>query len=215
MKSERFSIDAATKEQENKEICDDLAKKGLYINSVFDLLDRPDDYKEYYSDLVKWVPLTNDFWLRQGLIRALTRKNPGKNIINFLFSEMDNPLFNREEETHILYLWTVGNAISVAANHRDIDRLVNLVKDNSLRMARQMLIIKLGRLGKKNKEKVFPVLISLLEQEDVQLQTITALHYLEDHRSIKYLEPFLDNENQPLRKKAEKTLTKLKNIKDT
>jgi HEAT repeat protein len=139
------------------------------------------------------------------IVHALTVKG---------FTEATEPLIN-EFNTTVLdssYKWSIGNAFSIILDKRYEDEYIKIIKDKKHGDARQMVTIALGKL---KSEKAIPVLISLLDDEDVNGHVVMALGYYKRPELKKYIEPFLTYKKAWIRKAAKSALNKIErsNIK--
>ena len=67
-------------------------------------------------------------------------------------------------------------------------------------------------LGKLKSEKALPVLLSLLDDEDVNGHVVTALGYYRKPDLIKHIEPFLNHEKTWIRNAAKATIRKIEKV---
>lgn len=104
--------------------------------------------------------------------------------------------------------WAIGDALYSIQDKRFEEKYIEIVKDKTNGISRQMIVILLGKL---QCEKAIPTLISLLQDDDVNGHVIIALGYFKDNELVKYIEPFLSHEKRWIKKEAEKTIKKIKN----
>ena len=104
------------------------------------------------------------------------------------------------------YKWSIGDALSVIQDGKYEDEYINIIKEKKHGTARQMVTITLGKL---KSEKAIPILISLLDDEDVNGHVLVALGYYKKPMLIKYIEPFLTHKKKWIRNEAKSALKKI------
>jgi hypothetical protein len=193
-----------------RRLLNDLAGAGVEVSDVWELVNaRSVDYPAAVPVLLDWlehlderVPEPDRRRLRDGLIRALTvnsaRPQAAPLLID-LFKRADDPTGFGER-------WVIGNALSVVADDTYVDELAALAMDRSYGKGRQMLVLGLGRFGD---HRVVPVLIGLLDDEDVVGHAAEALGKLKAVEAVPALEPLLTDKRLVVRREAKKALAKI------
>jgi len=102
--------------------------------------------------------------------------------------------------------WTIGNTFSIIQDKNAEDEIIKIVKDKKHGSERQMFVVTLGKI---KSEKAIPVLIKLLQDDDVCGHAIMALSNFKDEKLIPHIEPFLTHEKTWIRKKAEKAIKRI------
>ena len=110
---------------------------------------------------------------------------------------------------HGQYKWSIGDAFSIIMDGRYEDQYIDIIRDKRHGTARQMVTIALGKL---KSEKALPVLLSLLDDEDVNGHVVTALGYYRKPDLIKHIEPFLNHEKTWIRNAAKATIRKIEKV---
>ncbi|MCL2300365.1 MAG: HEAT repeat domain-containing protein [Firmicutes bacterium] len=109
----------------------------------------------------------------------------------------DTPGFNR---------WQIGDIIEAIRSKKYIDDYLKIIANPAYGRDRQMVVLLVGKL---KVESAIPILINLLEEEDVRLHAIVALgdYKREDFRP--YFERFENDKHSGWRKYARAALKKL------
>jgi HEAT repeat protein len=102
--------------------------------------------------------------------------------------------------------WTVGNALDVLADDSVFDELAALARDRRYGKARQMIVL---GLGKSKRPEVVEVLLSLVDDPDVDGHAVKALGKLKAPAARAVLERKLDDDRAWVRGEARKALAKL------
>lgn len=102
--------------------------------------------------------------------------------------------------------WNIGDALYSIQDNKYEEQYIEIVKNKENGVSRQMITILLGKL---KCEKSIPVLIELLEDDDVNGHAIMALGYFKDKKIIQHIEPFIKHKKIWIRKEAEKSIKKI------
>jgi len=117
----------------------------------------------------------------EGVVRALTKKNLNA-AVEPLLGLFDDYTYTDDESL----LWAVGNAVYTIAPREHLEACLRICGDSGFGMSRQHLIVHLSRF--KKSEKVYEILISLLEDETVRGPALEALKRFGDIRAIPAIE---------------------------
>lgn len=109
-----------------------------------------------------------------------------------------------------LYKWTIGDTFSYIQDKAHEDDYIDIVKNKQHGIARQMVVVTLGKIKSK---KAIPNLINLLEDTDVSGHVIMALGYYGKVELIEEIEPFLEHDEAWIRNEAKKSIKKLEKHK--
>jgi HEAT repeat protein len=107
------------------------------------------------------------------------------------------------------YKWSIGDAFSIILDGRYEDEYIEIIKNNQNGTSRQMVTIALGKL---KSDKAIPVLISLLDDEQVNGHVVIALGYYKKPEFRKYIEPFLTHKKAWIRAQAKNAIKKIESI---
>lgn len=189
-------------------LINDLAELGVSISSVWDLVNRREPYDAAIPVLIEWlrtvddrVPEADRSRVREGLVRALTiraARPAAAQVMLDQFRSLDDP----SGEVR----WAIGNALSVVADDSVFDDLASIVNDRRFGIARQMVVVGLGR---SKDPRAVPLLINLLDDDDVVLHAVSALGKLKAPAARSSLGRLLVDRRPPVRKAAKKALDRL------
>jgi HEAT repeats len=104
------------------------------------------------------------------------------------------------------YRWAVGNALEVVGDDSVIEDMMSFAEDRKYGMARQMVVV---GLGKSRDPRVVKVLTRLLDDEEVAGHSIMALGKLGATIARPRIEAFSHHEKAWLRKEAKKALDRI------
>lgn len=99
--------------------------------------------------------------------------------------------------------WTIASALSNVADKRIVDSLLKVAVDRSNGIARQMLVLALGKTGD---DRVVDVLIRLLSDQEVAGHAVMALGKMRVKKARSEIEKFLDHPKAWIRSEAKKSL---------
>ncbi len=193
-----------------RELLDALADTGVEVDDVWELVNaRSVDYPAAVPVLLDWlehldqrVPEADRRRLRDGLVRALTVKSARPQaapLLIDLFKRADDPTGFGER-------WVIGNALAVVADDTYVDELAALATNRSYGKGRQMLVLGLGRFSD---PRIVPLLIGLLDDDDVVGHAAEALGKLKAAEARPALEPLLTDKRAVVRREAKKALAKI------
>lgn len=102
--------------------------------------------------------------------------------------------------------WAIGDRLYQIRSKKYIDDYLKIISDSSYGQDRQMIILLVGKLKAEN---AIPILIDLLEDEEVRLHAIDALGQFKREEFRCYFERFQDSTHPGWRKYAKKAINKL------
>jgi hypothetical protein len=100
----------------------DLASVGIEVDSVWDLVNTSASYPEAIPTLIKHLGRPYDPRIRSGLARSLTVRE-AKGLAGEVLLQQLRHETNREVR------WTLANALTMAADKRDVDAMKALLGD--------------------------------------------------------------------------------------
>ena len=191
-------------------LVDDLAAAGVEVSDLWELVNaRTANYPEAVPVLLDWLEHVDERVaeadrrrLRDGLIRALTvpsARPQAAPLMIHLFKRADDPTGFGER-------WVIGNALGVVADDSYVDELAALASDRRYGKGRQMLVLGLARF---RDPRIVPLLIDLLDDDDVVGHAAEALGRLKAVEARPALEPLLADERPVVRREAKKALAKI------
>lgn len=199
-----------TLKAEDDAVCKSLREIGIRAYSVYDLLKRRANCVEATPVLIQWLPLAQSPRIKEGIVRALSHRQAGKEAAEALIVAFEEEADKKTCDEGLK--WAIGNAISEAADATMTEDLTRLLVDKKYGSARQMLAIALGRNARKDRatrERALEVLLSLLDDPIVQGHAVIGLRHLNDEGARAALEGFVDHEKAWIRKEAKHALAKL------
>ena len=109
-------------------------------------------------------------------------------------------------ETPDLTRWFISDCLYTIRSKKYVDEYLKIISNKSYGTDRQMIVLLMGTL---KVEKAIPLLIELLEDEEVRLQSICALGYFKREEFRCYFERFQDSKHPGWRKYSRSALKKL------
>lgn len=191
--------------EEQAKIVSDLEKMGVYITDIYQELPRNKaDWKKATPVLIKWLPQVKNSGLREAVIRLLSvpwlRGDPaGGTLMKMAF----NPTLTSDLR------WVIGNTIEVIADDKSFSDIKRLVTDRSYGTSRQMFVLALGRM--KTPEAV-PLLVNLLDDDDVNGHAIAALRKLKAVETVEDVRKLVNYPRTWVRNEAKKTVAKFEKL---
>ena len=104
--------------------------------------------------------------------------------------------------------WAIGDRLYQIRSKKYIDDYLKIISDSSYGQDRQMIVLLVGKL---KVEAAIPILIDLLEDEEVRLQAICALGCFKREEFRTYFERFQNCSQPGWRKYSKLALKKLDN----
>jgi hypothetical protein len=157
---------------------------------------------DWLANLDRRVPVEDREKVREGLVRALTipaaRPSAGPVLIE-QFRRVSDP-------TGLGPRWVIGNALEVVADDSMLDEVAAIVRDPAFGKARQMVVLALAR---SKDPRAVPLLIELLDDEDVAPYAARALGKLGAAEARSALVRHLESPQPLLRREAKRALAKL------
>ena len=103
--------------------------------------------------------------------------------------------------------WVIGNAIYIIVTKADVESIIPIVQDKENGYTRDRFILALGKVKSEQAENV---LIKLLDDEEVVVQSaIEALGRMKSTKARGKIEQLLTAPKKEIRKEAEKALKKI------
>lgn len=183
----------------------ELRQKGFNVSSVWDLVHTADDYADAVPVLVRMLSCTADYDVKEGIVRALSPKSFRAAAFHALVAALEE-LFDDMTPRADALKWTIGNALSVQATKDDGEILSHLLRRKEAGGARQMIALGIGRL--KHRPSI-PVLIPLLQDEQVAAQAASALGKMNAHEARGALLELARSSKGLAKKEAEKALARI------
>jgi hypothetical protein len=182
----------------------ELAGEGYPVASVSDLRNSALRYVAAVPVLLKWLPKVPREE-KEEIVRALSvpwAKSQALDPLIAMFKADPVPSDPMGESLR----WAVGNALEVLWDDSRFDELGALMMDQRYGVARQMVVLGLGR---SKRPEAVDVLIRHLDDPAVSGHAVKALGQLRDPRARTGLESMTKDGRAWVRKAAEKALSRL------
>lgn len=184
----------------------ELAEVGFPVGSLTELRTSGARYRAAVPVLLRWLPAVSDRQVKEDLVRALSVPWARPVAARPLIDEFER-VDERVDPTGTGLRWAIGSALSIVADDSVFDDLVRLVEDRSFGKARQMVVLGLGR---SKRPEAVPVLIGLLDDEDVSGHAVKALARLGVEEARPALERMVNDPRAWVRNEASKALSRLR-----
>ena len=102
--------------------------------------------------------------------------------------------------------WAIGDRLYTIRSKNYIEDYLKIIANSEYSRSRQMVVLLVGKL---KVEEAIPILIELLDDDDVRGHAIAALGEYKKEEFRKYFERFQEYKNSYIRKEALKALKKL------
>jgi hypothetical protein len=194
---------------EEQRLVAELQDAGLNVDSIWDLVNSNQQFPEVLPILVNWLSrlepnsperATRSF--AEAVVRSLSvpkaPKGTAAKMIKLL-TECDMTLPSGLP-------WAIGNALSIVAEDSNFDRLAEIVRDTYFGIARQGVVL---ALGKSRRPEAVDVLLGVLDDDDVTGHVLISLRKIRAVGTEKRIEPYLTSPRAWIRKEAAKTLKAL------
>ena len=158
------------------------------------------DWKSALPILMRWLPVIEDPEIKEEIVRCLSVPWVGNRLTGELIKEFE------QADPRSSLAWAIGNALSIVSVKGFEEQIVGLASDSRYGMARQMIVLSLGRMRTREAENLA---VELLDDEDVKIQALSALRKMGTERSLHRLEGLLTDKRALIRKAVRKTITKI------
>lgn len=209
-----------------KPLIDQLIEVGYHVERLSDLRHQKKPWKTALPILLSWLPHIDDPSVKEDIVRCLSVPWVGNKATAGLIEEFkkyapilpkpSNPWLGNQlreipdEEKKAApafsLAWAIGNALSIVDVKGFERQIIELCRNPKYGMARQMLVLGLGRLRSSEAEETA---VELLNDEQVQIHAIGALGKMKSKRALFELERLLTDERAAIRKEARKAITKI------
>src|SRR4051812_26030880 len=184
----------------------ELEAAGVSNGDVWWLVNTSERYPAAIRVLLEWlaalderVPAEGRELLREGIVRALTVSEARPEAAPLLIDQ-----FRRVAAPNLR--WVIGSALEVVADDSVFDQAAELATQTEYGASRQMIVLGFGR---SNKTEAVPLLIELLEDDDVAAHAAIALGRLNATEAQTALERQLENPRPLVRREARKALARI------
>lgn len=184
----------------------DLEATGVSNGDVWWLVNTNEHYPAAVPVLLEWlaaldarVSAEERERLREGIVRALSvpeARPVAAPLLIDQFQQVADPTLR----------WVIGNALGVVADDTVFDRVAELAMQTKYGTARQMVVLGFAR---SKKPEAVPLLVELLDDDDVAAHAAIALGRLKATEARPALERQLENPRPLVRREARKALARL------
>jgi hypothetical protein len=181
----------------------DLVKAGYDVTSIGDIRHLGKSWERALPILLHWLPLTKNGIVKEEIVRCLSVPWIRREATPQLLKEFKSSGPNES------LAWAIGNALSIVDVSGFEKEIIELVRDHNFGMARQMLVIALGKIGGSEAEDAA---LSSLQDKDLVLHAIDALGAMRSARSVSPLKELLHHDRSAVRKAAKKALQRLQKV---
>ncbi|MDR3624967.1 MAG: HEAT repeat domain-containing protein [Chlamydiales bacterium] len=184
------------------EIQKKLAKVGIVITDIYELVNSPHPYPNAIPVLIDLLHrgISQDT-LKEGIIRALAVKEAKGKAGKILIEE-----FNKIPQEKVLLRWAIGNTIEIIIANEDVPGILEIIRNKANGISRQMFVLALGKV---KSEDVLKTLVDLLADNDLVIHALEALGKLKAITAKKEISLLLNHPKAIVRKKAQQILKKL------
>lgn len=186
---------------EANKIKSELAKVGVAVNDIYDLVNTDKPYPAAVPVLLNLLQEgIEHIGIKEGVVRALAVKEAIGKASPVLIAE-----YNRTPKDKMLLRWAIGNTIYTTITEDDVESILPIIQDKTNGTSRQMFVAALGKI---KSEKVEDVLISLLDDEEVTPHALEALGRLKSKKAKEKISMLTNHPKALIRKEALKALKK-------
>lgn len=176
----------------------EIRDTGIKISSINELMKMDKTNKDLIPILLKYIKQIEDEGDKQFLVRCLGVKG---------FTEATQVLLTEFENAHTpSYKWAIGNSLSIILDKSYSNDMLEIIQKKEHGIARQMVVIAIGKM---KIHEAIPILLELLQDEDITGHVITALGNYKKAELIPYIKPFENHQVSWIRKEASKVIKKL------
>ena len=189
------------KKLDKEELLKDIRGKDVEISNINELIKMDKHFKDIVPVIIEYLKNIEDESDKEFLVRCLGVKG---------FTEATEQLlkeFNKTEK--VTFKWAIGNTMSIIEDKTYVNELLEIAQNKEHGIGRQMIVVTLGKMKVR---EAFPILLKLLEDEDVVGHAISALGYFKDPSAISYLEPLRNHKISWIKKEASKVIEKLQKL---
>lgn len=185
----------------------DLEAAGFSVETLAELRQRGVGDRRAVPVLVKWLPKGEYLSLKRDLVATLGSRWARPAAAGPLVEEFGR-VDPAEDTATTSVRWSIGDALERVADESVLDDLIENATDVSHGRHRALVVAALGDMGKA-RDRVLPVLVGLLDDDEVAAYAVMGLGKLKAPEARARIERFLDHPEVWVRKEAKKALAKL------
>jgi hypothetical protein len=149
--------------REQAVLVQELNNAGVRVECVYDLVNTADRYPAAIAILLRHVTLPYSKRIKEGIIRALTVRYAGPDVLRELIRQFCAETDSRPNSIK----WVLGNAISEVATPADAETIIALAIDPTHGDARHMIAQRLPRVVK-DRARLRQVLQHLMQDKQTE-----------------------------------------------
>ena len=191
------------------ELLFELSQVGVDIDDLWELVNTRESYDAAIPTLIDWLADLDDrvppevrSRVEEPIVRALTVPAARTLAPPVLLQRFPLPQVGPYRAVR----WVIGNALGVLAGDQFFDEMEALARDKTYGRDREQL---LRFFGRSKDPRAVPLLVELLEDDDVVAHAAEALGRQKDPRARLPLEKLLTHPRSLARREASKALKKL------
>lgn len=182
----------------------ELAKIGIIVDNIYDLVNTNKPYREAIPVLINLLKECKEpSSIKEGIVRALAVKEAAGKANSTLLDEYDKTPKDRAS-----FRWAIGNTISVIITHDDVSRILPIIQNKENGISRQMFVLALGK-AKEKKSEFEDILIKLLDDDEVASHALDALGKIKSQKAKEKISTLINHPRSLIRKEAQKALKKI------
>jgi HEAT repeat protein len=185
----------------------DLADAGFTVRALAELRRRGVGDRRAVPVLVKWLPRISYLPLKRDLIATLgsgwARPESARPLVEE-FRRIDPASDTADTSVR----WSIGDALERVADESVLEDLIEIATDARHGSHRGLVVAALGNMATIS-DRVLPVLLALLDDEDVAGYAVMGLGKIKAREARPAVERFLDHRESWVRREAKKALAKL------
>jgi hypothetical protein len=209
-----------------KPIIEELAEIGYNLERLGDLRHKGKPWKSALPVLLRWLPKVDDPGIKDEIVRCLSVPWLGNKGTALLIDEFrkyapilpnaPNPwvgnqlieLTDEEKKSGPFFhlAWAIGNALSIVDVRGFESQIIELCRNATYGITRQMLVLGFGRFQRVEAEETA---LEVLRDESVKLHAVMALGKMKSRRALPELEKLLADKKPAIRKEARKAITSI------
>jgi hypothetical protein len=187
-----------------------LASRGIHCSDLYSLLKDKENLNQAAPLLMEFLHEVNALAVKSDIIRIASH---GPIPATRFVTEMNllAPLIEAGDSQAASLAWTVGDAIRETADDSVYQDVSEILCDKRFGKARQMLPYALVKI-KSRRKQVVQLLLEVLDDTDITLQSLDALAKLKAVEAIPVIQTYLDSSNPHVKREATRVLKKLEKV---
>ena len=188
------------------ELLNDLRAGGFAVSTLAELRKRGVGDKRAVPVLVRWLPKVDYLPLKRDIIATLGSPWARRDAARPLLEEFHGVDPNEDRPGGLR--WAIGDALERVADESVLDDLIAIATDPRQGRDRALVVTALGNMARA-RERVVPVLLGLLEDEEVAPYAVMGLGKLRVLEAKPAIERFREHPEAWVRKESKKALGRL------